>query len=114
MCTHTPGRLKFWTTRHTGQDAGRWSLVYEQGQQLQGRGIDPLRVFHNQQQGLLGGVGHEECQESCERLAALLLWREREGWIALRGQRQEQEGCEERYDLCQGQRRLAQGLFQLA
>ena len=57
------------------QDASRGALIDQESEKFQGRRIDPVQVFHDKEQGLLGGNAPHDRQEGVQRLLLLLLGR---------------------------------------
>ena len=53
MRAPAPRRRKLRPTGQQGQEPRRWPLVHQQGEELQGRRIDPVQVFHDKEDGLL-------------------------------------------------------------
>ena len=54
-CQAVPWRVKLGATGQQGEDTGCGHLVEEQGEQLQRRGIDPVQVFDNEEDGVVRG-----------------------------------------------------------
>ena len=57
------------------------TLLYEQAQQLQGGGINPVQVFHNEQDRLPLRFPMQPGHERLQRLLALPLRRQSDGCI---------------------------------
>src|SRR5206468_12665796 len=83
----------------------------EQTQQLQGRGIDPVQVFHNEQDRLLLRFRIQPGQEGLQRFLALPLRRQGERWIGV-GQGERQQRRQQRHGLGQRHTRRGQRDFQ--
>src|SRR5439155_17817318 len=52
MGAQAPRRRKLRPTRQQGQEPSRWPLVHQQGEKLERRRVDPVQVFHHQEDGL--------------------------------------------------------------
>jgi hypothetical protein len=108
---HRPLGVKLGTRRQDETEAHRGALVNEQTQQLQGRGIDPVQVFHDEQDRLPLRFRVQPGEEGLQRLLALPLWRQGEGWIGV-GQGERQQRRQERHGLGQCHTRCDQRGFQ--
>src|SRR5262249_43823409 len=95
------------------QDASGGALIDQQGEQFQGRRIDPVQILHDKEHGLLCCDAQENRQERLVGLLLLLRRRHRQGGI-VSPQRQGEEGGEEGDGLCQWQAILHQKSFKFA
>ena len=55
MCPPGPGGTEVGPTGKQGEDTGGGTLIHQESEQFQRGGIDPVQVFHDKEQGLLGG-----------------------------------------------------------
>jgi hypothetical protein len=53
MCAQAPRRLKLRPASEQGQEPGRWPLLHQQSKKFSSRGVDPVQVFHDKEDGLL-------------------------------------------------------------
>ena len=95
------------------QDASGGALVDQETEQLQRRRIDPVQVFHDKEDGLLGRDAQQDGQEGVQRPLLLLLGRHRQGGI-VRGQREREQGGKEGHGLRQRQAILHQEALEFA
>ena len=108
-----PGWTEVGPTGEQRQDAGGGALIDQEGEEFQGRRIDPVQVFHHKEHRLLGGDTQEHRQQGLQGLLLLLLGRYGQGGIVSR-QREREEGSQEGHGLCQRQAILYQESFQFA
>src|SRR4029434_1774830 len=90
-----PAWLKMRSTGEQHQQGSSWCLVEYQVQQLQGRWVRPMQVFHDEEHRLMFGKFEEDGEDGFQGLVALTLRREVEWRIAVfrewkRKQRREQ------------------------
>ena len=81
VCHHGPWGVKLRTRRQDETEAPLGALLNEQAQQLHGGGIDPVQVFHHEQDRLPLRFPVQPDQEGLQRFLALPLRRQGEGWI---------------------------------
>jgi hypothetical protein len=108
-----PGRAEVGPTGQQRQDAGGGALVDQEAEEFQRGRIDPVQVFHDQEQGLLGGDAQRDRQQGVQRLLLLLLGRYGQGGI-VGAQRHGEQGGKQRHGLRQRQAILYQKSFQFA
>jgi hypothetical protein len=95
------------------QDAGGGALVDEETEQIQGRRIDPVQIFHHKEDGLLRGNAQQDRQQRLQGPLLLLLGRQQQGRIRGRqweGEQRRKEG----YGLGQRQAILHQEALEFA
>jgi hypothetical protein len=73
--------VKLGTRCQDETEAPRGTLLNEQAQQLHGGGIDPVQVFHDEQDRLLLRFRIQPGQEGLQRFLTLPLRRQGKGWI---------------------------------
>src|SRR5919109_4461593 len=79
MGHHGPGWVKLWTRGEDKTQPHRGCLVNEQAQQFQGRWIDPMEVFHNDEDWISLCFRVQPGHEDLQRFLALPLGRQHEG-----------------------------------
>ena len=113
MGHHGPGRVKL---RARGQDETQprlGALVNEQAQQLHRGGIEPVQVFHHQEDRLPLRFGVQPGQQRVKGVLALLARREGQRRVG-RGQGERQQRCQQGHRLRQHDTRRGQHGFQRA
>src|SRR5215471_366866 len=103
--------MKLGTRRQDETEALLGTLVNEQAQQLQGGGIEPVQVFHNEEDRLPLRFRVQPGQNGLQRFLALSLWRQGERGIG-GGQRKRQQRRQQRHGLRQCHPRGGQRGFQ--
>ena len=73
MSAEAPGSLKLRTAGQQGKQTGRGSIVDEQGEELQCRGIDPVQIFDYKQHRLPRCLSQEPGQQGVQGLLPLPL-----------------------------------------
>ena len=72
MLAQRPGGLKGWTARQYEQETPGAPLFNEAIQQFQGRGIDPVEIFENEQDRMLRSQGPHNLEECVQRLVSFV------------------------------------------